>query len=361
MADRPLSITVVVGPTSGGIGRHVHAVVQQLVEMEQRVCVVAPDATDALFDWRSTGATLVTAPVGAASPGALMRARRAVRLATTDADVSHAHGVRAGAVSALAGVHPLVVTWHNTRPVRWSRRLGHPLAERLAARGADLTLAVSRDLLGRAAAAGATDMKVVAAPAPPLPLPKRSPGEVRSALGVAGRPPVLAVARLEAQKRLDLLVEATAGWRDRPDRPAVVLAGTGRLAGDLERRARQLRSPVILVGRRDDVPDLIRASDVVVLPSDWEGYPLVAQESLRLGTPLLATAVGGVPDLVGEAARLVPPDNASALRAALDDLIADADERARLADAGVRRAAMWPTLPATVDELLTDYRNLMFR
>ena len=361
MADRNLSITTVVGPTSGGIGRHVHAVVQQLVALGHHVRVVAPEATDALFDWRSAGAELVTAPVGVPSPLAVKRASRAVRAAAGHADVVHAHGVRAGAIAALAGVHPLVVTWHNSRPVRWRRRLAHPFAERLAARGADLTLAVSRDLLERAAVAGAADLKLTAAPAPTLPTPTRTPGEVRSALGVGGRPLVLAVARLEGQKRLDLLVEATAGWLDRADRPAVVVAGTGRLAAELQRRARQVRSPVVLLGRRDDVPDLIRAADLVVLPSDWEGYPLVAQEALQLGVTLVATAVGGVPDLVGEAACLVPPDDAAALRAAMDTLIADADGRARLAAAGVRRAAIWPTLAVTVNELLADYRNLMSR
>jgi glycosyltransferase involved in cell wall biosynthesis len=361
MADGLLSIAMVVGPTSGGIGRHVHAVVGQLVALGHRVRVVAPAATDALLDWRATGAELTTAPVGATAPVALTRARRVVGAAAADADVVHAHGVRAGAIAALAGVHPLVVTWHNTRPVRRRRRLGHPLAERLAARGADLTLTVSRDLLERAAVAGATDMKVVAAPAPPLPSPQRSVGEVRSALGVAGRPFVLAVARLEPQKRLDLLVEATAGWQERLDAPSVLVAGAGRLADDLQRQARRVRSPVVLLGPRDDVPDLIRAADVVVLPSDWEGYPLVAQEALQLGTPLLATAVGGVPGLVGDAARLVPPNDARALRAALEDLLADVDERARLAAAGTRRAAMWPTLAMTVNELILDYRNLRSR
>jgi glycosyltransferase involved in cell wall biosynthesis len=356
-----LRVAVVVGPSSGGIGRHVYAVVQQLVALQHDVVVVAPSSTDALLGWRETGARLMTAPVGAPAPVAMVRATRAVRAAAAAADVVHAHGVRAGATAALARVHPLVVTWHNTRPARLRRRLPYPIVERLAARAADLTLAVSPDLLARAERVGAIRTALVPAPAPEMPAPVRPPAEVRAALGIGSRPLVLAVARLEAQKRLDLLVEATAGWADHVDGPLIAVAGTGRLADLLARRAAAVGSPLRLLGRRDDVPDLMRAADLVVLPSAWEGYPLVAQEALRLGAPLVATAVGGVPALVGDAARLVPPDDPIALRSAMEELLADRDLRARLARAGVQRASEWPTLLESVNELVGLYRNLDVR
>ncbi|HET6816991.1 MAG TPA: glycosyltransferase family 4 protein [Mycobacteriales bacterium] len=356
-----LRIAVVVGPTSGGIGRHVHAVVRQLVAQGHFVVVVAPSATDDLLGWRATGARLVTTPVGESSPAAVGRAVSSIRAAAKGVDVIHAHGVRAGAVAALARVHPLVVTWHNARPARWQRRLVHPVAERLAARASDVALAVSPDLLARARQAGAGHAALVPAPAPEVPAPSRVPAEVRASLGVGDRPLVLAVARLEAQKRLDLLVDATAGWASRPDGPVVAVAGTGRLAETLTRRAKTVGSPLVLLGRRDDVPDLMRAADLVVLPSAWEGYPLAAQEALQLGVPLVATAVGGVPTLVGDAARLVVPGDPAALRTALEELLRDESERARLSRAGVQRAATWPTLAASVNELVGIYRNLVVR
>jgi len=353
-----LRVLLVVGPTTGGVGRHVHAVGGQLIARGHRVTVVGPSVTDELFDWVGLTGRFVDAPVGAVAPTALTRALRAVREQATDADVVHAHGVRAGAVAALARVHPLVVTWHNSRPARLRRRLGHPLVERLAARGADRTLAVAPDLSARAARAGARQVDLVAVPAPPLPHPVRGRAEVRADLGVGDRPMVLALARLERQKRLDLLVEATAGWDERPDRPVVAVAGTGSLAQDLQRRARAARSPLLLLGRRSDVVDLLQAADLIALPSDWEGYPLVAQEALRMGVPLVATAVGGVPALVGSAARLVPPGDAAALRSALEELIDDPGRRTALAAAGVERAGEWPTLAETVDGLVDIYRSL---
>lgn len=360
MADK-LRVVIVIGPTSGGIGRHVHAVVGQLVTLGHHVTVIAPEATGRLFEWRATGADLVTAPVGGTTPMAVMTAIRAVRAAAADADVVHAHGARAGATAALARVHPLVVTWHNTRPARWRRRVGHPLVERMAARAADLTLAVSPDLLARAARAGAGERRLVTAPAPPSSAARTPSEEVRASLGIGDRPLILAVARLEPQKRLDLLVDATAGWSSRTDRPVVAVAGTGSLAASLERRAREVGSPLVLLGRREDVADLLRTADVVVLSSDWEGYPLAAQEALRLGAPLVATAVGGVPALVGDAAMLVPPRDVPALRHAIESLLEDGDRRRRVSSAAVAHARQWPSLAETVNDLAATYSNLTSR
>jgi glycosyltransferase involved in cell wall biosynthesis len=188
--------------------------------------------------------------------------------------------------------------------------------------------------------------------------PTASRSEVRASLGVGERPLVLAVARLEPQKRLDVLVDATAGWQHRDDRPVVAVAGAGSQAAALERRASAVDSPLLLLGRRHDVADLLAAADVAVLSSDWEGYPLAAQEALRLGVPLVATAVGGVPGLVGGAAVLVPPGDPAALGAALATLLADEQQRRRLSAAGRTRAQQWPTLAETVDELVATYRDL---
>jgi glycosyltransferase involved in cell wall biosynthesis len=357
----PIRVVLVVGPTTGGIGRHVHALGGALVGRGHIVTVVAPPGTEELFGWSGLGMRFVAAPVGALTPSGVSAALRAVRAVAVGADVVHAHGARAGAVAALAKVHPLAVTWHNTRPARMGRRLWHPLVERLAARGADLTLVVSPDLVARAGRAGAEDIRLVAVPAPPLAAPSRDRDQVRAELGVGDRPLVLALARLERQKRLDLLVEATARWVDRPDRPVVVVAGSGSQAQALQRRASAVGSPLLLLGRRDDVADLLAAADLAVLPSDWEGYPLVAQEALRTGVPLVATSVGGVPALVGSAAVLVPPDSPAELRGRLEELLGDPERRASLAAAGVERAGQWPTLEATVDDIEQVYRTLKSR
>jgi glycosyltransferase involved in cell wall biosynthesis len=171
---------------------------------------------------------------------------------------------------------------------------------------------------------------------------------------------VLAVGRLEPQKRLDVLVDAVAGWPTAPA-PAVFIAGTGSLEADLRRRIGRSASPVQLLGRREDVADLLAAADVVVLPSAWEGYPLVAQEALRAGRPLIATPVGGVPDLVGDAAVLVPVGHPQALRRALLDLLGDPAARERRARAGRAQAARWPSVEQMVDDVVDNYLDLKSR
>lgn len=116
--------------------------------------------------------------------------------------------------------------------------------------------------------------------------------------------------------------------------------------------------PVRLVGRRDDITELLAAADIAVLPSRWEARSLLAQEALRLGVPLVATAVGGVPELVGDAALLVPYGDAEALAAAVVRLLADPEARRALAAAGRAQAESWPTEDETVAQVLAVYDEL---
>jgi glycosyltransferase involved in cell wall biosynthesis len=116
---------------------------------------------------------------------------------------------------------------------------------------------------------------------------------------------------------------------------------------------------VVLLGRRDDVADLVRAADVCVLPSRWEARSLTAQEVLRAGTPLVATRTGGLPGLLGSAAELVPVGDDAALADAVVRLLTDPGAAARLADAGRRQAATWPDEAATARRLVAVYRELL--
>ena len=355
-----LHIGLVVGPTAGGVGRHIETVAAGLVERGHRVTVCAPEAAQQTFDWSATGAAVLTAPIGSIRPRDLRRSMSTIRAHGGDWDVTHAHGLRAAVTAVAAGAHPLVVTWHNGPHERLRRRWLHPLLERYACRGADRLLAVSPDLAARARRAGAHEVRVVAVVAPPLPPPRRSAAEVRGELAVGDRTLVLAVARLEPQKRLDVLVDAVTDWPGE-DGPLVVVAGTGSLASQLRRRIARSGAPVTLLGRRDDVSDLLAAADIAVLASAWEGYPLIAQEALRAGTPLVATAVGGIPGMVGDAAVLVPPGHPQALRRALLGLIDDRDARERRSAAGRAQSARWPSLDEMVDDLVDNYLDLKSR
>jgi glycosyltransferase involved in cell wall biosynthesis len=118
-------------------------------------------------------------------------------------------------------------------------------------------------------------------------------------------------------------------------------------------------APVTLLGQREDIADLLGAADVVALPSLWEARALVAQEALRAGVPLVATGVGGLPSLLGDAAIIVPAGDAPALRIAIESVLSDHDRRARMIAAGFARAAGWPDQEDSLDELAQTYRDLI--
>jgi glycosyltransferase involved in cell wall biosynthesis len=236
-------------------------------------------------------------------------------------------------------------------------------AGRRAVRAADVVLTASADLAAGARALGAPDVRDAPVAAPALPAARRSPAEVRAELGVAdGRPLVLAVGRLHPQKGYDVLLDAAGRWPADPRLPVtplVAVAGDGPLEARLADRVRAQRLPVVLLGRRADVADLLAAADVVVLPSRWEARSLTAQEALRAGRPLVATRVGGLPALLGDAAELVPPGDAAALADAVARVLGSPAHAARLAGAGRRRAAGWPDETATARQVVAVHRELL--
>jgi glycosyltransferase involved in cell wall biosynthesis len=147
-------------------------------------------------------------------------------------------------------------------------------------------------------------------------------------------------------------------WRQLDPVPLLVIAGEGRERSALQRRIRNEDLPARLVGGRDDIAELLAAADLAVLPSRWEARSVPAQEALRLGVPLVATAVGGVPELVGDAAELVPYGNAEALARVVARLLGDPAARERMAAAGRVQAASWPTEDDTIAQVLSVYDEL---
>jgi glycosyltransferase involved in cell wall biosynthesis len=204
----------------------------------------------------------------------------------------------------------------------------------------------------RAAGARHVDRAIVPAPAP-------APQDCAPAPGWNG-PLVLAVGRLTEQKGFSVLLEAAAQWRDIDPAPALVIAGEGPLSAALRARAVALGVTARFTGRRDDVPALLAAAAVFVLPSRWEGQPLVLQEALRAGVPVVASRVGGIPDLTGEeAALLVPPGDADALAAAVRSLLDDPALAARQRVAARERAATLPTPDEAVAAALACYADVL--
>jgi glycosyltransferase involved in cell wall biosynthesis len=145
----------------------------------------------------------------------------------------------------------------------------------------------------------------------------------RRALGVEpGQPLISVVARLDPSKGHDVLFQAATALRSRHARARYLLIGAGPAEGVLRRQVDRLGlvGEVEFLGVRQDVPAIVAASDLFVLPSRNEGLSQALLEAMALGTPVVATDVGGTADVV-QAERtgwLVPPDHAMVLACAID-------------------------------------------
>jgi glycosyltransferase involved in cell wall biosynthesis len=356
------SVALVLASSTGGIGQHVASLARGLCAAGCEVLVCGPAATDELFGFSAAGALFLPVEIpanpGAQDAGAIRQLRTA--LASRPIDVVHAHGLRAGFVAGLArpGV-PLVVTWHNAVLAKGLRGQASALVERIVARSATLSLGASDDLVARAKALGARDARLGAVAAPTLTPPRRTRAAVRAEFRLRPDTPlILSVGRLHPQKRYDLLIDAAARWRDLSPSPVVVVAGSGPSYMSLAQRSSERHAPFHLLGRRSDVPDLLAGSDLAVVTSDWEARQLFAQEALTAGVPLIATAVGGLPGLVDDAAMLIPPGDVDALDAAVRQLLADPGLRADYAARGPVQAATWPAEADTVNAVRACYAEV---
>jgi glycosyltransferase involved in cell wall biosynthesis len=165
---------------------------------------------------------------------------------------------------------------------------------------------------------------------------------VRRALDITERETVIAaIGRLTPIKGVRSLIEAVPGLVRAGLRTQILVVGDGPQRDELESFAARLEvaDRVRFLGHRGDVAELLTAIDIVALPSLSEGMPFAAIEAMAAGVPVVATAVGGVPELLdgGRAGRLVAPDSPDDLRKALDSLVRDASQRAALGESGRRR------------------------
>jgi glycosyltransferase involved in cell wall biosynthesis len=149
---------------------------------------------------------------------------------------------------------------------------------------------------------------------------------------------IVVVTRFAPPKRNDLLVEAFALIRRTRPQAELHIVGDGPDRATLERQIGELGvdGAVRLLGSRDDVPELLSRAACFVLASDYEGSPLAVIEAMAAGVPVVATGVGGVPELVadGETGFVVPPGAASALAAAVEAVLSDPARARRLGAAG---------------------------
>ncbi len=365
-----MKVAFVLGTSTGGTARHVLMLAAGCAAHGVPAEMLGPAQTERDFTFTAAGAGFSAVDIASrlrVGPDLRAVARLRRLLAAWRPDVVHAHGLRAGALTAIALslVRPsvydrrpgLVVTVHNAPPAGGTTGAIYRVLERIVARSADSVLCVSGDLEERMRAAGARRVGRALVPAPEPAVSARVTRPLPALALSSDRPVVLAVGRLAPQKGFGTLLEAAARWRDLRPEPLVVIAGQGPLEARLRAQAAGLGLEVRFAGQRGDVPALLASAAVFVLPSLWEGQPLIVQEALRAGVPVVATRAGGTPDLTGEdAALLVPPGDRARLAEAVRAVLTDEVLAARLRRAAAVRAATLPTEDDAVAAALAEYQ-----
>jgi glycosyltransferase involved in cell wall biosynthesis len=276
--------------------------------------------------------------------GGLLRLHRFLR--EEPYQIIHTHTSKAGFVgrlaARLAGVPVIVHTahgfaFHEESPV--SKRLFYSSLERLASRWCDRIVTVSEFHREWAIELGmCKPPKIHAIPNGIADVERtRAAGleEIRREMGARDSDLViLSMARLAAEKGLEYLIEAATTLPRTEPRIHIVIAGDGPARPRLEQVAADLgvTDRVKFLGFREDVGDLLAASDMVVLPSLREGLSIALLEAMAAGKPIIATSIGSQREVASQAemARLVPPADARALSEAIIQLAKDPAQMFRL-------------------------------
>jgi glycosyltransferase involved in cell wall biosynthesis len=180
-----------------------------------------------------------------------------------------------------------------------------------------------------------------------------TPLDAAAGPGQAGGTPFDGAGRSGQVGETALDVAGRRGWAGEP---LFVVAGEGPLRGELQRRIDAEKLPVVLLGNRDDVPDLLGAATALVMPSRWEGQPLTLREALMTGTPAVASEVGGIPGILGDAGILVQYGDVVGFRTAVQKLISVPGAAETLAEAAARRGREMPAADDAVRDVLGVYR-----
>lgn len=364
--DSPVAVTFL--SPSAELGGSEHYLLSLLGELDRasvdRIILLAAGPAERAFS--ETQLPLMTID----SPGrfgvALGAARLRREFARRPPSIVHANGVKAALVAclALAGSRtPVVWVKHD---FSWDGPLARWLARRCA-----VIVGVSEAVLD-SVRSEARESRVVPNGLPPLDVDVTDArASLLAAAGASANDELIVqVGRIEPGKgQLDAVEALATVRRERPHARLAIVGPASRFAPDYERRVRDrarelgVAENVSILGYRSDATDLIAGADAVLIPTHpysgpgtGEGFGLVALEAMALGAPVVAYAVGGLPEVLGEAGLLVRPLAIPALAASLVELLGDRQLRERLVDAGRRRASGydWKRTAAAMREVYRD-------
>jgi glycosyltransferase involved in cell wall biosynthesis len=222
-------------------------------------------------------------------------------------------------------------------------------AERLATRLTDQLIANARAVADDTRATeGVPEKKitVVYNGLPEAAFAEHAPASIQTS-----HPILLCVANLRVYKGHRHLLQAVGQLQARGRPCTLLLAGDGAERQALERQASWLGIDVRFLGPSGNIGSLLACADVVVLPSLSEGMSNAVMEAMAAGRPIVATRVGGTPELLGDRGVLVPPGNAPVLAAAIEDLLADPAHAEILG----KRARAWSRVHLRMDQMVDQH------
>jgi glycosyltransferase involved in cell wall biosynthesis len=286
-------------------------------------------------------------------------------------DILHTHGGMAGLYGRLAarraGIKSVVHTIHGIHYLHYRNpgaRRAYILLERICSRRTDAVVLVSQadlDEAGKRRLAPASKLKLVRngidlAELSSAPFAERA---AAAKLRLSLEPPVIGtVARLHRQKGLTHLMQAVPAILEAHPEARVIVVGGGELEPELRSEIGRLRLDrrFALLGARPDARELMSLYDIFVLPSLWEGLPLVLIEAAALGKPIVATDIGGSREIIshGETGLLVPAADPVALAAAVNRLLGDPALSARLA--ANAKSSIPPRF--TLERMIAEYSEI---
>ena len=395
-----MRIVFTIGTSTGGVGTHVHALARDLAAAGHEIGVIGPAATDEHFGFSLLpgvrfGVLELGTGIGA-SDAALIRRQRTL-LRSFAPQIVHAHGFRAGLITLLTlrtlkSRPKFVLSLHNQASGQGLRGRVETRVETMLARGTDLVLGASTDLVDRARELGAQTARFLPAAAPEVTsVSAEAAAATRANLAEEfdfdpGALIVLAVGRVAKQKNYPMLVRALArlgegnrqaqgnrqneGNRqtegNQPSEIVALIAGAAddevlaEVRAQYDDAAAASAIPALhFLGPRDDIAELAAAADIYALTSVWEARALVLQEALISGKAIVATATGGSAELVGDAGILIDHDDDAAFAEAVAELAVDPARRAELGTRARARGAELPDEREVAEELAGLYTELV--
>jgi len=285
-------------------------------------------------------------------------------------DLVSGHSTKAGLVARFCATvvrKPVIFTAHGwgfgESRAWWAPWLIRHL-ERLAARVTAKIICVSefdRELALRDGIRGPDQLVVIHNGMPPEPYQKAKRVELPCMLGedTDQRPVLITVGRLAPPKDFETLFKAL----QKLDHGKTIVVGDGPNRPWVQKLISQngLSQKIYLLGEREDVPDLLGSAEIFVLSSKKEGLPRTIIEAMLSGLPVVATRVGGIPELVedGVTGFLVPRENSEALATALQRLIEDPDLFRAMGEAGRKKALLEFTLDRMLKQTLRVYEEVL--